>query len=127
MCVLTIKKDEMLNPLKAKACIVVLGNHEDRVWSKPEKYALVLCPGSMCLMVSMAVQKYHTLHQEYFKNAFCQGICPINEITIAKPPIGNPDAKNYEYWRLKSPLYGLRQSACHWYTKINSVLNQLGL
>jgi hypothetical protein len=29
MCVLTIKKDEMLNPLRAKSHIVVLGNHED--------------------------------------------------------------------------------------------------
>ncbi len=56
MCVLTIKKDEMLDPLQAKAHIVVLGNHEDRVWSKPEKYAPVLCPDSVHLMVSMAVQ-----------------------------------------------------------------------
>jgi hypothetical protein len=37
MCVLSIKKDEMLNPLRAKSRIVVLGNHKDRVWSKPEK------------------------------------------------------------------------------------------
>jgi hypothetical protein len=52
MCVLTIKKDEMLNPLQAKARIVVLENHEDRVWSKPEKHAPVICPDSICLMVS---------------------------------------------------------------------------
>ncbi len=34
MCVLTNKKDENLLPLRAKSCIVVLGNHEDQVWSK---------------------------------------------------------------------------------------------
>ncbi len=34
MCVLTIKKDEHLRPLRAKSRIVVLGNHEDRPWSK---------------------------------------------------------------------------------------------
>jgi hypothetical protein len=31
MCVLTIKKDENLLPLRAKSRIVVLGNHEDRL------------------------------------------------------------------------------------------------
>jgi hypothetical protein len=34
MCVLTIKKDEMMNPLHAKLHIVILGSHEDRVWTK---------------------------------------------------------------------------------------------
>ncbi len=34
MCVLTIKKDENPLPLWAKSCIVVLGNHKDRLWSK---------------------------------------------------------------------------------------------
>ncbi len=42
MCVLSIKKDEMLNPLRAKSRILVLGNHEDCVWTKSEKYAPVL-------------------------------------------------------------------------------------
>jgi hypothetical protein len=41
MCVLTIKKDENLLPLQAKSWIVVLGNHEDRVWSKLDRFALV--------------------------------------------------------------------------------------
>ncbi len=42
MCVLSIKKDKIFNPLCAKSCIVVLGNNEDHIWSKPEKYAPVL-------------------------------------------------------------------------------------
>ncbi len=36
MCVLTIKKNEMMNPLRAKSCILVLGNHKDRFWTKPK-------------------------------------------------------------------------------------------
>jgi hypothetical protein len=52
MCVLTIKKDEMMNPLREKSCIVVLGNHKDRVWTKPKKYTPVLCLDRMHLMVS---------------------------------------------------------------------------
>jgi hypothetical protein len=67
MCVLTIKKVKMMNPLCAKSCIVVLGNHEDRVWTKPEKYAPVLRPDSMCLMVSMATERWCILKQGYCK------------------------------------------------------------
>jgi hypothetical protein len=42
MCVLTIKKDEQLLPLRAKSRIVVLGNQEERIWSKSDCYAPVL-------------------------------------------------------------------------------------
>ena len=127
MCVLSIKKDKMFNPLRAKSRIVVLGNHEDRVWTKPEKYAPVLRPDSMRLMVSLAVEKRRTLKQGDCKNAFCQGILPDDEITIVKPPISDPDADKDEYWLLKKMLYGLRRSPRHLYNKITSVLASIGL
>jgi hypothetical protein len=127
MCVLSIKKDEMLNPLRAKSRIVVLGNHEDRIWAKSDKYAPVLRPDTMRLMVSLAVEQKRTLKQGDCKNVFCQGILPDDEITVVKPPIGDPDAGKDEYWLLKKTLYGLCRSPRHWYTKIKSVLNSLGL
>jgi hypothetical protein len=127
MCVLSIKKDKMLNPLRAKSRIVILGNHEDCIWTKSEKYTPVLRPDTMCLMVSLAVERQHTLKQGDCKNAFCQGILPDDQITIVKPPIGNPDAKKDKYWLLTWTLYGLRRSPRHWYNKIMAVLNSLGL
>jgi hypothetical protein len=127
MCVLNIKKDEMLNPLRAKSRIAVLGNHEDGVWTKSEKYAPVLCPDSMRLMVSLAVEQRRTLKQGDCKNAFCQGILPDDEVTTVKPPIGEPDASKDEYWLLWKTLYGLRRSPRHWYTKITTILNRIGL
>jgi hypothetical protein len=127
MCVLTIKLDEMMNPNRAKSRIVVLGNHEDRVWSKSDKYAPVLCPDTMRLLLSMAVEQRRVLKQGNCKNAFCQGILPPDEITIVKPPIGDPEAAKDEYWLLKRTLYGLRRSPWHWYTKIKSVLQSMGL
>jgi len=42
MCVLTVKRDESMMPVHAKSRIVVLGNHEDRQWSKSERFAPVL-------------------------------------------------------------------------------------
>jgi hypothetical protein len=117
----------MLNPLHAKSCIVVLGNHKDHVWTKSEKYTPVFCPDTLRLMVGMAVKRRCTLKQGNCKNAFCQGILPADEVTIIKPPIGNPDAEKDKYWLLKRTLYGLRRSPRHWYTKIKGILQSLGL
>ncbi len=127
MCVLSIKKDELFNPLRAKSRIVALGNHKDRVWTKSEKYAPVLRPNSMQLLVSMAVEKRRTLKQGDCKNAFCQGILPNDEITIVKPLIGDPNAAKDEFWLLKRTKYGLHRSPRHWYTKISTILRSLGL
>ncbi len=37
ICILTIKPDKMMNPLSAKLQIIVLGNHEDFIWTKSKK------------------------------------------------------------------------------------------
>ena len=127
MCVLTIKRDENLLPHRAKSRIVVLGNHEDRVWSKSDKFAPVLRSESLRLLVSMAVEKRRPLRQGDCKNAFCQGILPPDEVTIVRPPSGDPDAEPGEYWLLLRTLYGLRRSPRHWYDKINAILRSIGL
>jgi hypothetical protein len=108
MCVLTIKKDENLLPLHAESNIVVLDNHKDRVWSKSDRYAPVLCCDSLRFLVSLAVEKRRPLRQGDCKNVFCQGILSPDEITIVCPPSGDPDANPNEYWLLLWTLYGLR-------------------
>jgi hypothetical protein len=97
MCVLTIKPDKKINPHQAKLRIVVLGNYKDRIWLKSEKYAPILCPDMMQLIVSMAVEQQLTLNQGDCKNAFCQSILPLDKITIVKPPISDPNVKKDEY------------------------------
>jgi hypothetical protein len=114
MCVLTIKKNKNLNPLRAKSCIIVLGNHEDRVWSKSDWFAPVLRGDSLCFLVSLAVEKWCPLRQGNCKNVFCQGILPPDEITIMRPPAGDPEAEPNEYWLLQKTLYGLHHSPRHW-------------
>jgi hypothetical protein len=127
MCVLTIKKDENLLPLRAKSRIVVLGNHEDRIWSKSDRFAPVLRQDSLRFLTSLAVEKRRALRQGDCKNAFCQGILPPEETTIVRPPSGDPDADPNEYWLLLKTLYGLRRSPRHWYDKINAILISIGL
>jgi hypothetical protein len=127
MCVLTIKPDEMLHPHQAKSHILVLNNHEDCLWSELDKYAPVLGPDTLGLIVSMAIEQQKVLQQGDCKNTFCQGILPPDKITTIKPPIGDPNAKTDKYWLLKCTLYCLWRSPRHWYDKIESVLQQIGL
>ncbi len=127
MCLLTIKKDENLLPLHAKSRIVVLGNHEDRFWSKSDWFAPVLRGDSLRFLVSLAVEKRRPLWQGNCKNSFCQGILPTEEITIVRPPAGDPDADPNEYWLLQRTRYGLCRSPCHWYDKINKILKSICL
>jgi len=108
MCVLRIKKDKNLLPLQAKFHILVLGNHEDRVWSKSNCFDPVLRGDSLHLLVSLAVEKHRPLHQGDYRNAFCQGILPPDELTIVRPPFGDPEGDPQEFWLLLCTLYGLR-------------------
>ncbi len=75
----------------------------------------------------MAVASHCPLRHSDCKNAFCQGLLPLDEITIVCPPSGDPEAAPDEYWLLKRMLYGLRRSTWHWYDKINVILFSLGL
>ncbi len=55
--VLTIKKYGYLLPIHAKSQIIVLGNHEDWVWSKSDQFAPVLRSDSLWFLVSLAVER----------------------------------------------------------------------
>ena len=100
----------------------------DQVWTKSEKYVPALCPDTLRLIISMAVEQCHTLKQGDCKNTFCQGILSPDKITIVKLPIGDPDAKKNEYyWLLKQTLYGLCCSPKHWHDKICKIFHKIGL
>ena len=62
----------------------------------------------------MAVASRRPLRQGDCKNAFCQVILPPDEITIVRPPSGDPEVAPDKYWLLKHTLYGLRRSPRHW-------------
>jgi hypothetical protein len=42
MSVQRVKPDENGDPVRAKTRVIALGNHEERVWSKSDKFAPVL-------------------------------------------------------------------------------------
>eukprot|EP00956_Cyclotella_meneghiniana_P035945 scaffold119809_cov102-Cyclotella_meneghiniana.AAC.2 len=127
MCVLVVKHDKDGNPVRAKSRIVVLGNHEDRVYEKSQKYAPVLKYSSLRLLVAKAVRAKRVLQQGDCKNAFCNAELPEDELTVVRPPVGDPGYAKDEYWFLKKTLYGLRRSPHHWYNMITAILKDIGL
>jgi hypothetical protein len=114
-------------PLWAKSWIVILGNQEECDWSKSERFAPVLRFNSLRFLVSLAVQHRHGLKQGDCKNAFCHGDLPPDEVTIVRPPSGDPDSPKDKYWLLAKMLHGLCRSPCHWYQKIDAILHSIGL
>ena len=86
MTVLTVKRDELGHPVRAKSRIVVLGNLEETYWSKSDTYAPVLSQVSLRLLLSLAIERRCVLHQGDCKNAFCHPTLPPHEVVVVRPP-----------------------------------------
>ena len=127
MCVLVIKSDKDGNPVRAKSRIVVLGNFEDRYYTKSQRYAPVLKYSSLRLLCSKAVSDKRILQQGDCKNAFCHAKLPDDELTVVRPPVGDPEYNSDTYWLLNKTLYGLRRSPHHWYNMFTAALKDMGL
>jgi hypothetical protein len=127
MNVQTLKKDEVGALDRVKSRIVALGNFEDRVWEKSEKYAPVLRDESSQAMTCMAIGRGRREKQGDCKNALVQSYLPKDEKIICRPPRGCPLSKPGDLWLLRKTLYGLRRSPYHWYHNIKNILLDLGL
>ena len=124
---LSSEKLQIWKPLGTKSQIVVLGNFEDCPYQKYQRYAPVLKYISLRLLTAKAVGYKRILQQGDCKNGFCNAILPDNEVTVIRPPIGDPDFQEYEYWLLKKTLHGLCRYPHHWYNTIKGILLKMGL
>ena len=97
------------------------------MWGKSDRYAPVLQYSSLRLLTSMAIEKRCRLKQGDYKNAFVQASLPDDEVTIIRPPLGDPDTDLDEFWLLKKSLYGLRRAPKHWYDKMSKGFRDMGL
>ena len=127
MCVLIVKTNKDGKPDRAKSRIVVLGNFEDRIYQRSQRYAPVLKYDSLRLLTAKAVSDKRILQQGDCKNVFCNAVLPEDETTVIRPPIDDPAFHNDEYWLLNKTLYGLRRSPHHWYNMVTGILQDMGL
>ena len=101
MWVLVTKNKKICKPIHYKSRIVVLGDFEDRLYQNPQHYASVLKYRCLSILTSKSVGDKHILQQDDFKNAFCNATLLDDEVTVIRPPIGDPDFQEDEYWLLK--------------------------
>ena len=127
MWVLVVKNDKDGKPIFPKSRIVVLGNFEDRLYQKSQRYTPVLKYSSLSLLAAKAVGDKRVLQQGDCKNALCNATIPDDEVTVIRPPIGDPDFQEDAYWLLNKTLYGLHRSPHHWYNIIKGILLKMGL
>ena len=90
MCVLTVKRDEKLRPLRAKFRIVVLGNLEDRCWPKLQSFSQVLWLYLLQFLISLAVESGTRLNKVTVRTCFVR-VCFLQRRLVCPPP-GDPDA-----------------------------------
>jgi len=104
MCTFVVKHTNGV-PTRAKSRIVVLGNLEQRPWTKADCFSPVISIPMIRFLTALAVQHGRTLKQADCKFTFIQASLPPDEHTIVKPPIGCPFSKPGQYWRisLRSP------------------------
>ena len=76
MCVDLIKPNKDGYPHRAKSRIILLGNFEDRIYSKADKYVRVLKYSSLRLLTTQACVNKRVLQQGDCKNACCQAVLP---------------------------------------------------
>ena len=81
ICVLVVKNNKYGKPFHAKSRIDVLGNFKDRFYQKSQRYAPVLKYSSLRLLKAKVVGD---------KSIIQQGTLPENEVTVIRPPIGDP-------------------------------------
>ena len=127
MCVLVVKNENDEKWLRTKSRIVVLGNFENRLYQKTQRYSPVFKYSPLRLLTAKAAVEKCILQQGDCKNALCNATIPENEFTITRPPIGDPDFQEDEYWLLKKTIYGLRRSPHHLYNMIKGILLKMVL
>ena len=127
MTVSVIKKDKHGNPIRAKYCIVALGNLDPFSWEKHDCFAPVLSQHDLRLLINHAVHLQCIPKSGDVSQAFCQSFLPEDELYICKAPPGCPYTSKSAYWKLRKTLYGLKRSPRHWYEKAHDILTKIGL
>ena len=84
-----MKIDKDGKPLRAKSQMVVLGNFEDRLYQKYQRYDPVLKCRSLSLLTAKAVGDKRIPQQGDCKNAFYNATLTENEVKVIRPPIGD--------------------------------------
>ena len=104
-----------------KARLVARGFEEEEL---KERVDSPTCSKSnLRLVVALSASKEWRINSLDFQSAFLQGEDITTDIFL-KPP---KEANTKKLWKLRKPVYGLKQSSRKWYNKISSELLKKGI
>jgi hypothetical protein len=123
--VYAIKRDAAGNIVCYKARLVVQGFSQTPGVDFFDTYAPVAKMASVRTTLAKAVQRDDEIHQIDIKNVFLNGEFEECEVIYMRlpPEIKVTDKKN-KVLQLLRPIYGLCQSARHWYKKLSTTLKK---
>ncbi len=122
--VFALKKDAAGNIVCYKARLVAQGFSQIPGVDYFDTYAPVAKMASIRTFLALAAQFNYEIHQVDIKNAYLNGKFLDNKVIYMKQPPGVKLLDDRQkVLRLLKPLYGLKQSARHWYNRLFGVLH----
>ena len=120
------KKDASSNISRYRARLVAWGFSQIPGTNFFDTYAPVAKTASICTVLAFATRHDLEVHQVDVKSAYLNGEFDNNKVIFMSVPPGADLTDDPTLaLHLLRPLYGLRQSAWHWYKKLCQVLEEL--
>ena len=119
-----LKRDAAGNIIRYKARLVAQGFSQVPGVDFFDTYAPVAKMAAIRTSLAIAAERDYEIHQVDVKNAYLNGEFEEGEVIYMKLPPGlNLTSRPNQVLRLLRPLYGLKQSARHWYTRLTGALS----
>ena len=110
---------------RLKASLVAKGYHQINGLDYTETFSLVIRPGTIRLILTVTLIKHWPIRQLDVKNAFLHGYI-VEDIYMEQPP-GMTDPQFPKHvCNLQRALYGLKQTLCAWFDRLNVFLISCG-
>jgi hypothetical protein len=108
-----------------KSRLVAKGFKQKYSLDYEDTFSLVVNPTTICLLLSLSVNRGWSLRQLDVQNDFLHGVLE-EEVSMRQPPGFEDPTCPQHICRLDKPLYGLKQASRAWHHRLGSALADYG-